>query len=77
MRAPRLPLLRYSALRLALLYVAIAVVSVSGLLWSIYLYSQRLMDRETELVIEAEGATLREHRGGLHADGSRRRKAGG
>jgi signal transduction histidine kinase len=60
MRAPRLPLLRYSALRLALLYIAIAVVSVSGLLWSIYLYSQRLMDRETELVIEAEGATLRE-----------------
>ncbi len=60
MRPQRLPLLRYSALRLALLYVVIAVVSVSGLLWSIYLYSQRLMDRETDLVIETEGATLRE-----------------
>jgi signal transduction histidine kinase len=45
---------------LALIYVAIAVVTVSGLLWSIYLYSQRLMDRETDLVIQAEGATLRE-----------------
>jgi signal transduction histidine kinase len=58
--ALRMPLLRYQALRLALLYVAVAVVSVSGLLWSIYLYSQRLMDHETDLVIEAESATLRE-----------------
>jgi signal transduction histidine kinase len=60
MRILSLPLLRYSALRLALIYVAVAVISVSGLLWSIYLYSQRLMDRETDLVIQAEGATLRE-----------------
>jgi signal transduction histidine kinase len=55
-----LPLLRYSALRLALIYVVVAVLGVSGLQWSVYLYSRGVMDRETDFVIQAEGATLRE-----------------
>jgi signal transduction histidine kinase len=60
MKGRSTPLLRSSVMRLALLYICIVVVGVSALLWTVFLYTQRALEREVDLVIQAESETLRE-----------------
>jgi len=62
MSAPRL---RSSTARLALLYLCGVVVGVTALLWTVFLLTQRAMDRQVDLVIQTEIESLREdYRGG-------------
>lgn len=56
----RSPSFRSSAGRLATLYVCSIVVSVSVLLWTVYLVTQRALEREVDLVIETELEDLKE-----------------
>jgi len=57
--------LRSSTARLALLYLAGGVLGVGALLWSVFLLTERAMDRQADLVIETEVESLREdYRGG-------------
>ncbi|HTP39241.1 MAG TPA: HAMP domain-containing sensor histidine kinase [Steroidobacteraceae bacterium] len=56
----RSPSFRSSAGRLATLYVCSIVVSVSALLWTVYLVTQRALEREVDLVIETELEDLKE-----------------
>jgi signal transduction histidine kinase len=54
------PLLRSSATRLAVLYVAICAVCVGGLLWIGLLITQRALEREVDLVIDTELEALKD-----------------
>ena len=57
--------LRSSTARLALLYLAGGVIGVGALLWTVFLLTERAMDRQADLVIETEVESLREdYRGG-------------
>lgn len=55
----RVPTLRSSAGRLALLYVFSVVLSIGALLTSVYLITQRALEREVDRVIETEIDSLR------------------
>jgi len=59
------PRLRSSTARLALLYLCGVVAGVSALLWTVFLLTQRTMDRQVDLVIQTEIESLSEdYRGG-------------
>jgi signal transduction histidine kinase len=59
------PRLRSSTARLGLLYLLGGVLGVGALLWTVFLLTERAMDRQVDLVIETEAESLREeYKGG-------------
>jgi signal transduction histidine kinase len=57
--------LRSTTARLGLLYLLGGVLGVGALLWTVFLLTERAMDRQVDLVIETEAESLREeYRGG-------------
>jgi signal transduction histidine kinase len=59
------PRLRSSTARLGLLYLLGGVFGVGALLWTVFLLTERAMDRQVDLVIETETESLREeYKGG-------------
>jgi signal transduction histidine kinase len=57
--------LRSSTARLGLLYLLGGVLGVGALLWTVFLLTERAMDRQVDLVIETEAESLREeYKGG-------------
>jgi signal transduction histidine kinase len=54
------PLLRSSAARLAVLYVALCALCVGAVLWIGLLITQRALEREVDLVIDTELETLKD-----------------